>query len=301
MAKNDNLTDFLTDVANAIREKKGTSNLINPQNFSNEIKGIVTGKYNIEVVEEADGTQTLNITDWDYVPKFDRVFANNTPAQISAVSAEIAKQGYTSAQVAEIYGWNLGDEIEIVLKNGWIIHPQIIGINHDTLSSDHTSKAGLTLQMRELLPNTYQMNTTPRNSGGWPVMSLRTSTMTELFDLLPDEWQTIVLTVDKLSMNAGKSYTETVTSQDKLFVPSRIELTGTTGIAQYDTEGIQYEFWKGKGTTDRVKYKDTKATSWWTRTPGYDNVGTFVYIFSSGDVFTYGCTSLFGVSVCFCV
>ena len=69
MAKNDNLTDFLTDVANAIREKKGTSNLINPQNFSDEIKGIVTGEYNIEVVEEADGTQTLNITDWNYVPK----------------------------------------------------------------------------------------------------------------------------------------------------------------------------------------------------------------------------------------
>lgn len=43
MAKNDNLTDFLTDVANAIREKKGTSNLINPQNFSDEIKSIESG------------------------------------------------------------------------------------------------------------------------------------------------------------------------------------------------------------------------------------------------------------------
>ena len=43
MAKNDNLTDFLTDVANAIREKKGTSNLINPQNFSDEIRSIEGG------------------------------------------------------------------------------------------------------------------------------------------------------------------------------------------------------------------------------------------------------------------
>ena len=43
MAKNDNLTDFLTDVANAIREKKGTSNLINPQNFSDEIRSIESG------------------------------------------------------------------------------------------------------------------------------------------------------------------------------------------------------------------------------------------------------------------
>ena len=43
MAKNDNLTDFLTDVANAIRAKKGISGKINPQNFSSEIASISTG------------------------------------------------------------------------------------------------------------------------------------------------------------------------------------------------------------------------------------------------------------------
>lgn len=40
MAKNDNLKDFLTDVADAIRAKKGTTDLINPQNFHNEILSI---------------------------------------------------------------------------------------------------------------------------------------------------------------------------------------------------------------------------------------------------------------------
>lgn len=43
MAKNDNLTDFLTDVANAIREKKGTTDKINPQDFSAEIASIESG------------------------------------------------------------------------------------------------------------------------------------------------------------------------------------------------------------------------------------------------------------------
>ena len=43
MAKNNNLTDFLTDVANAIREKKGSSDPINPQNFSDEIASIESG------------------------------------------------------------------------------------------------------------------------------------------------------------------------------------------------------------------------------------------------------------------
>ena len=43
MAKNNNLQDFLIDVANAIRNKKGTTALINPQDFSGEIESIASG------------------------------------------------------------------------------------------------------------------------------------------------------------------------------------------------------------------------------------------------------------------
>ena len=52
MATNNNLTDFLTGVANAIREKKGSSSPINPQNFESEIAGIETG------VDTSDATAT---------------------------------------------------------------------------------------------------------------------------------------------------------------------------------------------------------------------------------------------------
>ena len=43
MAKNDNLSDYLLDIANAIREKKGTSEPINAQNFADEIRAFVIG------------------------------------------------------------------------------------------------------------------------------------------------------------------------------------------------------------------------------------------------------------------
>lgn len=52
MAKNNNLTDFLTDVANAIREKDGSTGTINPQDFSDKIKAIQTG------VDTSDATAT---------------------------------------------------------------------------------------------------------------------------------------------------------------------------------------------------------------------------------------------------
>ena len=40
MAKNNNLTDFLTDIADAIRAKKGTLGKINPQDFASEIASL---------------------------------------------------------------------------------------------------------------------------------------------------------------------------------------------------------------------------------------------------------------------
>lgn len=43
MSKANNLTDFLTDVANAIRTKKGTNATIDPQDFSTEIANLPSG------------------------------------------------------------------------------------------------------------------------------------------------------------------------------------------------------------------------------------------------------------------
>ena len=46
MAKNNNLGDFLTDIANAIREKEGTTDTINAQEFSDRIKAL-TGSIDV--------------------------------------------------------------------------------------------------------------------------------------------------------------------------------------------------------------------------------------------------------------
>ena len=66
MAKNNNLTDFLTGVADAIRRKRGTTGKINPQNFEEEISGIPTGKPEEEKTVDlnmASGNQVILPTD----------------------------------------------------------------------------------------------------------------------------------------------------------------------------------------------------------------------------------------------
>ena len=49
MARTDNLTNFLTDIANAIRNKKGTQAPINASNFDAEIESIEAGSGGIEI------------------------------------------------------------------------------------------------------------------------------------------------------------------------------------------------------------------------------------------------------------
>lgn len=56
MAKNDNLQDFLTDVANSIRTKTGTTELINAQDFSDKILNISSGGNTLKNLLDATKT-----------------------------------------------------------------------------------------------------------------------------------------------------------------------------------------------------------------------------------------------------
>lgn len=78
MSKQNNLTDFLTDVANAIRAKKGSTDLINPQNFSAEISALSGG---LEVIEMTETTATIDpnkVYVWGMVESLDITLGAST-------------------------------------------------------------------------------------------------------------------------------------------------------------------------------------------------------------------------------
>ena len=78
MSKQNNLTDFLTDVANAIRAKKGSTDLINPQNFSSEIASLSGG---LEIVDMTETTATIEpnkVYVWGMVESLDITLGAST-------------------------------------------------------------------------------------------------------------------------------------------------------------------------------------------------------------------------------
>jgi hypothetical protein len=269
----------------------------------------------VDITDEAYSNGQINISSVDgnivisivavEGADLDPVFNNNGWDVIDNISAIIAEQHLTAAQVEENYGWKLGDLKDVELSNGETIQLQIIGVNHDTLSSDHTSKAGLTLQMKECLNTRYAMNSTDTNVGGWRDSEMRTTTLPTIKALLPQDLQNVIKLVDKKAADGGNTnYHETLTSSDDLFLLCEKEVAETSTYAQDGAnEGTQYEYWVGKSASDRIKHygAEQAATSWWLRSSSSTSTTPFVSISAGGNVFYFGANNSRGLSLALCV
>lgn len=128
MAKNDNLQDFLTDVANAIRNKKGTSNLINPQNFSSEIESIESSSFNVELfygfwqLKKDNQTYVLKVYD---TGKLDYEIYTSSPTKYTDINYTIIND---TIEFQFVSGGS-SDNIEITVKKFKYENDTLIDIN----------------------------------------------------------------------------------------------------------------------------------------------------------------------------
>lgn len=258
----------------------------------------------LEVVVEQDTQNSVTVT---YLEKtgdeLSRVFGENSPAVISTVADDIATKGYTSSQVEEVYGWKIGDTTSYTLSTGETVEMRIIGFNHDDLSSG-MGKAGITLEMTNSLATKYKLNNEATNAGGYPASLVKTTHMPAIKATLPQEWQDIIVMVDKKSANGGSTnYTATVTTSEDLFLLSVIEISGTTVAQDGANEGSIYEYWNGKtGAALLKKLGGVGADyTWWTRSCRADSDKHFHEISYRGEVDSDWPIGEYGVSYAFCV
>ena len=300
------LTDEVTATVLSVAETTGEQGIQGPDvvvktaaEWASDNTVLASGRFGYDstnkITKIGDG-----ITAWTEIDYFRTApaivsFSEATPEQIEAIASAGLANKYFSA----------GDKKDIELTTGEVITVVILGFNHDDLA-DGSGKAAISIGMENLLSTRYPMNDSATTVGGWNLSDMR-DTMDTFLGQLPLSWQNIIKLVNKKSMK-GNKLTDIIVSEDKLWLFSEVEVTGTTDDG-YKDEGEQYQYWisvkDGSRSSQRVKYLSNgtgSANPWWLRSPSLNYAQSFRSFATGGEATeTNASYSSCGVSFGFCV
>lgn len=306
-----NTTD-LTKVAAAIREKGGTSDpLVYPDGFVTGIQAIQTGT-ELQIIVSVKSGATVTATKGSLsvsgtsvnnsctltVPEAGTwsVKATHNGQTSETVSVSV-KDSYAltllflkdnfadndwSAIIAACHSgsvpstWVVGNSKTMTI-NGTSYQIDIIGKNHDIYTAGGI--APLTFQMHDLYNQSYVMNTSSTNYGGWNNSVMRVTYLPTILTLMPTEVQNGIREVNKLT-SAGRQSATINTTADKLFLLSEIEIFGSVTYSFYG-EGTQYDYYKA-GNSKVKKNERGYASQWWERSPT-NSYSSFCVVLNVGD------------------
>lgn len=205
MAKTDNLGDFLTDIANSIRTKTGTTELINAQDFSDKILSIQTGggggttlKNLLDATKSADylfyeyqGTSVddlIHYNDTENVESMSRTFYSSKVVKVPELNTNKVKDfmyAFAYSSIKEFPNWNFSnaENISYLLNQCKSLKTDIVINNLSKLTGDYCLNAAFqqssvtSVTLNDLNPNiAYSINNTFFDNRWLQSISLNTTT-----------------------------------------------------------------------------------------------------------------------------
>ena len=187
MAKTDNLGDFLTDIANSIRTKTGTTEPINAQDFSTKILQIPSGGENT-LKKLLDATKNANYLFYEYQgTSVDSLIQYNDTEKVESISrtfysAKVVKvpdlntgkvkdfsYAFARSSISEFPNWNFSnaENISNLLNQCKSLKTDIVINNLSKLTGDYClngafqQSAVTSITLNDLNPNiAYSINNT---------------------------------------------------------------------------------------------------------------------------------------------
>ena len=319
----------LTAVANAIREKGGTSEqLACPDGFVAAIQAIQTG-VPLQIAVTTNAGATVTATKGSKTVSGTADTSGNCTLTVDeagtwTITAATASTTKTSDVVVgisnvdllpvdSVFGnnswaaiikacqekqvpdtWNVGNSCNMTINNKTYAI-DIIGKNHDDYA-DGSGKAPLTFQMHDCYADAKAMNSSNTNSGGWKNSAMRTTHLPAILALMPTEVQNGIREVSKKASVGGESSTiETVS--DKLFLLSEVEIFGSTNYSAAG-EGTQYDYYKAGNS--KVKNQNGSETLWLERSPAARSSASFCTVSKYGKASYEVANRARGVAFGFC-
>lgn len=194
----------------------------------------------------------------------------------------------------------------------------IIGIEHDDLVTtiNGKTKAAITIQTERMLyldttteyNSTYDeshecgyINSSNTNNGGWEGCARRTWCNNVYKECLPTYIQNMMKQVKKLT-SVGASSSTIKTSNDYAFLPSEIEIFGSTTYS-FAGEGTQYQYFKTVVNRYKKPRYNSSSTSGicWERSPYSSNSSGFCGLRISGNAGWDDAFATCGLAPCLCI
>ena len=204
--------------------------------------------------------------------------------------------------------YNVGDTKEIDMGS---YGTHTLRIANTTTPSDCSTSGfsqtacGFVLEFVDVITN-YQMNSTSTNSGGWPSTSMRTFLNNSIYNSLPSDLKSAIITTTVVSGH-GSSGSSNFTSTDKLYLLATKEIYRDWSYS-YDTAyklTRTLDYYTAQGVTTSkysgaIKKNGSSASSWWLRSASSSDSDIFCYIPTTGSWNRSDVASLsYGVSPAF--
>lgn len=140
------------------------------------------------------------------------------------------------------------------------------------------------------------MNTDATNEGGWRDSEMRRWLNEEFIELLPDELRKVI----KPRLISQRQDEQILESEDKLWLPSEVEIFGESIYSSSDEDDTHFELFKD--VKNRIKtYADGSPAHWWERSPYYDTSRNFCRVITNGSAGYGGASYSYGVAPAFII
>ena len=234
-----------------------------------------------------------------------------------ATIAANVKSGNTS-------NYNVGDTKTVDLGDTYGTHTVRIAnmSTPDECATDGFSQTacGFVVEFADII-TTHVMNSSSTNVGGWPASELYSlinseSNSSSIINALPSDLKSVITDTYTVSGHGSTSGEENFASTDKLYLLSTVEVwskdtsTGLTSISETATDVTrQLDYYSLKGVipsvtasddvTPCIKYYNSEATGWWSRSARSERDYTFYVVWSDGTAGGWASTLQAGVSPAF--
>ena len=212
--------------------------------------------------------------------------------------------------------WSVGDTMTDISLSAISASPSqsaqnidlvILDFNHDTLSSDTSKKAAITVAQLDSLSASGQMNSNYNSYtyARYTNSPIRSYLNTNYKAALPSDLSSLIKPVNKVNAyptNSSNNQT-TETTSETCWLASNYEIFGAT-YGNYVTvqDGTQYPYYSTQSNRIKKLGKTGSANGWWSRSGFWyssDSRAFFVLCYSDGSQSSHYADRSYGLSPCF--